>query len=384
MMTMRPTRLPLLFFLTIAWNTSTASGAVVITLQSSGVGTGGVAPGTQVPVDILLSVSDGSDPVTDVRVIQFNFRATSPGISLDNFTWLLTPTIDDSEYLLNRTFPQPMATYRLNSRREGMILDLDTQPLLVASMDVTVNGSGAIDMRFDDPDDITTGNITLIRAGFTTVQDFTFANRGLSGGRVTFSVVGGGPDQDRDGVPDNLDAFPTDPTETKDTDHDGVGDNADTDDDGDDVPDTEDLFPADPAESIDTDGDGIGNNADLDDDNDNVPDAQDAFPLDPTESNDSDGDGIGDNADPDSPDDRNTGPRATGGCGGAVTGSILLSLAVLGIVRFGSINRREESWMWTSDSQHRLCRYPSSHPPVSPLSKGGCKARYLSSATLLP
>jgi hypothetical protein len=43
--------------------------------------------------------------------------------------------------------------------------------------------------------------------------------------------------------------------------------------DGDGVPDNEDAFPFDPTEWIDTDGDGIGNNADEDDDNDQMPDA---------------------------------------------------------------------------------------------------------------
>ena len=40
-------------------------------------------------------------------------------------------------------------------------------------------------------------------------------------------------DSDNDGISDQLDAFPLDPTETTDTDSDGIGDNADTDDDGD-------------------------------------------------------------------------------------------------------------------------------------------------------
>jgi uncharacterized repeat protein (TIGR02543 family) len=41
------------------------------------------------------------------------------------------------------------------------------------------------------------------------------------------------PDTDGDTVKDGADAFPLDPVETLDTDHDGTGDNADTDDDGD-------------------------------------------------------------------------------------------------------------------------------------------------------
>ena len=69
------------------------------------------------------------------------------------------------------------------------------------------------------------------------------------------------------------------------------------------MPDTEDAFPLDQTESVDTDGDGIGNNADTDDDGDEVPDTEDAFPLDATEAYDADGDGIGDNADEDDDND---------------------------------------------------------------------------------
>ena len=43
-----------------------------------------------------------------------------------------------------------------------------------------------------------------------------------------------------------------------------------------------DAFPSDPSETSDSDGDGVGDNAD-------------PFPTDPTESADSDGDGVGDN-----------------------------------------------------------------------------------------
>lgn|GEM_PF-2051931 len=57
-----------------------------------------------------------------------------------------------------------------------------------------------------------------------------------------------------------------------------LNDNSDTDGDG--VVDGLDAFPTDSTESIDTDGDGIGNNADTDDDNDLVLDVNDDFPLD--------------------------------------------------------------------------------------------------------
>lgn len=113
-------------------------------------------------------------------------------------------------------------------------------------------------------------------------------------------------DSDLDGAPNSEDAFPLDPTETLDTDNDGIGDNADTDDDGDGVDDDLDYFPLNASETLDTDFDDIGNNADTDDDGDGVDDGQDAFPLDASETVDTDRDGIGNNADMD--DDNDTIP----------------------------------------------------------------------------
>lgn len=55
-------------------------------------------------------------------------------------------------------------------------------------------------------------------------------------------------DSDGDGVPDDNDAFPNDPSEWKDSDNDGTGDNADPDDDNDGFLDVEDLFPYNDAE----------------------------------------------------------------------------------------------------------------------------------------
>ena len=157
-------------------------------------------------------------------------------------------------------------------------------------------------------------------------------------------MIFGNLDTDGDGVKNKFDAFPNDPSETKDSDSDGIGDNADTDDDNDgwtdaeenvegtnpldansqpidtdgdgtgNVADTDDdddgwtdaeegvegTNPLDASsQPIDTDGDGTGNVADTDDDNDGVLDINDAFSLDPSEDTDTDGDGTGDNADTD-------------------------------------------------------------------------------------
>ncbi|MFB6317397.1 T9SS type A sorting domain-containing protein [Saccharicrinis sp. FJH54] len=111
-------------------------------------------------------------------------------------------------------------------------------------------------------------------------------------------------DYDNDGVINELDAFPYDPTETVDTDNDGIGNNADTDDDGDGFLDSDETDNGtDPlnAGSVpsDNDGDKISDLNDPDDDNDGVIDTADDFPMDASESVDTDNDGIGNNADSD-------------------------------------------------------------------------------------
>ncbi|GLX84373.1 hypothetical protein tloyanaT_06250 [Thalassotalea loyana] len=90
----------------------------------------------------------------------------------------------------------------------------------------------------------------------------------------------GSQDVDSDGIANANDAFPEDNFEWADSDGDGVGNNADSDDDNDGVSDWEDVFPEDDSESSDYDQDGIGDNADTDDDNDGVSDEDDLSPLD--------------------------------------------------------------------------------------------------------
>ena len=80
------------------------------------------------------------------------------------------------------------------------------------------------------------------------VTGFTWDGAGT--GSFSGTLSNPEPDADGDGVADNVDAFPNDPTESVDTDGDNVGDNADE-------------FPNDDTETVDTDGDGVGDNGDV-------------------------------------------------------------------------------------------------------------------------
>ena len=122
-------------------------------------------------------------------------------------------------------------------------------------------------------------------------------------------------DTDNDGSVGILDLFPENSSEWKDSDSDGLGNNADPDDDNDGTLDFEDDFPENSCATLDSDMDGMpdyllqGNCEgsslviDDDDDNDGVKDSLDKLPLDGNEWEDYDNDGIGDNADIDDDND---------------------------------------------------------------------------------
>ena len=140
----------------------------------------------------------------------------------------------------------------------------------------------------------------------------------------TIFNLGGSPDSDQDGVPDDIDNCPNDSNfDQLDSDGDELGDvcdgcptdylktapgicgcgvpDTDTDDDG--TPDCNDGCPLDP-QKIEPGICGCGVEELSDDsDQDGVADCIDAFPDDPNEWEDSDQDGIGNNADPDDDDD---------------------------------------------------------------------------------
>jgi len=120
---------------------------------------------------------------------------------------------------------------------------------------------------------------TVTQSPFANYGRIAFTGRTADGPDIYIGVYK--IDKDDDGVVNSKDVFPLDPTETMDTDYDGIGDNSDIDADNDGVPNDSDAFPLDASESLDSDMDGVGDNADV-------------FPFDITETADSDADGIGD------------------------------------------------------------------------------------------
>jgi chitinase len=113
----------------------------------------------------------------------------------------------------------------------------------------------------------TTYTVTGLTEGATyyfVVRAFIDPDESADSNEVAYTVPVSDPDTDNDGYHDSVDAFPSDSTEWVDTDGDGVGNNADTDDDQDGMPDSwEIMYELDPLDASDAgddlDGDGISN-----------------------------------------------------------------------------------------------------------------------------
>jgi len=193
--------------------------------------TGGVDVGETIVVDVYLAVDAADDPLQDIRLIGFDFSATSDTIDVSNFVWLLDLPGGDALYGFQTVnLPKPAATYTAMARAEGLILDLTSEPVRVAGFDATVNGTGSLNVIGSIDGGFPSA--AEVDAGFEQRVSFTLEAATLSGGLLELSINGGGgggdtTDSDGDGVPDAIDAFPNDPTETTDTDGDGVGDVAD-------------------------------------------------------------------------------------------------------------------------------------------------------------
>ena len=139
-----------------AWVTC-ARADLVVTLEAKDAQmnpiAGDVTAGSQVIVDILLSVDGDDNPLADLRGIQLDFAATSSCIQLESFTW----EVDSGAYGFQvDQLPMPSATSLMLSSGPGL-LSLSEEPLFVAAVEVTVDASGTLNAL---------GSLDLGQSGF--------------------------------------------------------------------------------------------------------------------------------------------------------------------------------------------------------------------------
>jgi len=210
------------------------------------------------PLGLTLNISSGEiDGTPTQQWSNSTFTAWCNHTDGSSVTWDFTIEIlEDSD---GDGMPNELPVYynQNNVASPGIIEDLDDDNDGISDINELSNGTNPINPDTDS-DGVCDGSISLLPQCVTGPDAFP--------NDPTETI-----DTDGDGMGDNADAFPSNSTETTDTDGDGIGDNADT-------------FPSDSNETTDTDGDGIGDNADT-------------FPSDSNETTDTDGDGIGDNAD---------------------------------------------------------------------------------------
>ena len=277
-------KLTLVVFGTLLGSGMSRADYEVALMDSRGENTLEVSPGEIVDLDLHLFGDAGDQH--DAHVIWL--VVDRAGLQYLDYQWASTVFVRGGD----NDFSRPSAG-ELDAGPIVINPDTVLNPLAPSDSDFELQALTEIDgtffsvgtlatLTFGVPDGYGSGQVTISVAS----AEFTDAGvpvNALPGEPFTLVVHGSEPqaDSDGDGVTDDADAFPDDPAETTDTDGDGTGDSADSDDDNDGTDDTQDDFPVDPAETTDTDDDGTGDNADPDDDNDGVDDVDDTFPFDP-------------------------------------------------------------------------------------------------------
>jgi hypothetical protein len=219
---------------------------------------------TSASVTLTLTATDATSGIAETRFSHDNITWTPWEAYSTSKAWALT--IGDGtktvyvQYMDNAGLISP-------SYQDTIILDTPN-PTANAGQNQTVAQDTLV--SFDGSASTDENGIVTYRWTFTDVTPQT-----LSGENPTYPFVTPGTYVVTLTVEDVAGNTATDTvtiTVLLDTDGDGTPDITDPDDDNDGINDDEDAFPLDPTETVDTDGDEIGNNADTDDDNDGIPD----------------------------------------------------------------------------------------------------------------
>jgi hypothetical protein len=164
-----------------------ARADLIITLEAADVDgspiVGGVPAGSVLSIDILLSVDGEDNPTADFRSLQFDFAATSSTIEVNTFAWAVDP---DAYSFSVETLPTPFAASVLFGSIARLV-SLDAEPHRVATIEVTVNGSGSLNAVGGTG----IGQNTLARfnAGFESQVFFSLGAGNLQGGILELLVA---------------------------------------------------------------------------------------------------------------------------------------------------------------------------------------------------
>lgn len=230
------------------------------------------------PADIVVD-TEGQNQVFTATAVDLadNTANISRNVSLD----VTAPAI---------AITNPQAGAQISQLRPAIELAVsDNLALNAASLAITVNGSafpGSCSVDIANQTAVCTPTSDLPRGDVTAQAAVSDMAGNTAGAQVSFHIQ---DDRDGDGVLDDEDAFPDDPTEWADLDNDGVGDNSDPDRDGDGISnDYETQLGTDPNDPAsvppDFDGDGIPDSLDDDRDGDGTANKQDTYPDDPDRS----------------------------------------------------------------------------------------------------
>lgn len=167
------------------------SADVLITLRAKDKDartiTGPIALGTTVVVDILMSATPDDVPLDDVRLFQFDFGAVSASLDIGKFTWLVSTAGYGFRHEPKESYAVAGAA-SLQFGSDPSLVVLTADPVRVATVEVVVNGDGALALLQDRADG--QANRTRVDAGFNPRVKYSREAGNLIGGTLAFSVGG--------------------------------------------------------------------------------------------------------------------------------------------------------------------------------------------------